>query len=173
MFGRQYATTYDVRELADEMEALEGQMVECPDCEGTGLKTVVDANDPTQESEIDCPKCEGEGEIRDETELDEADKDRLKDLRELAEQVCNDNTADALRYFGDNYEPTLVDESDFEQYAEQLADELSPFPADSEAGQALQTWPYRHIDWDAAAAELRHDYTSVEFEGKTWLMRSV
>lgn len=32
-------------------------------------------------------------------------------------------------------------------------------------------WPLRHIDWDAAAEELKQDYTSVEFDGVTYWIR--
>ena len=30
-------------------------------------------------------------------------------------------------------------------------------------------WPYTCVDWERAADELRQDYSSTEFDGKTYL----
>lgn len=72
---------------------------------------------------------------------------------------------DALEAYA-NDEPTLIAESYFETYAEELAEELGMIQQD--AG-----WPSRHIDWEAAANELRQDYNEVELEGHTYLIRAV
>ena len=52
---------------------------------------------------------------------------------------------------------TLVRDSYFTTYAEELADELGLI--DREA-----RWPANHIDWESAAEELQHDYTSLTFD---------
>lgn len=56
----------------------------------------------------------------------------------------------------------LIHEDHFRQYAEQLADDLGYIKSDV-------SWPYNHIDWEAAANELRHDYTVYELDGYTYL----
>jgi hypothetical protein len=60
---------------------------------------------------------------------------------------------------------TLIRESYFETYARELADDIGAVKDD--AG-----WPGRHIDWEAAAKELKADYTEVDFDGVTYLMRA-
>lgn len=52
---------------------------------------------------------------------------------------------------------TLIRDSYFREYAEQLADDMGL--------QVSNEWPFRHIDWDAAARELQADYASVDFDG--------
>lgn len=79
------------------------------------------------------------------------------DLRELERQ-------------GENYAPdwqygaTLILESYFQEYAEQLAEDIGAVNKDA-------TWPNNHIDWHAAAEELKGDYTSIDFAGETYLIR--
>ncbi len=43
---------------------------------------------------------------------------------------------------------------------------------ESDTGEAASDWPYRHIDWDEAADELRTDYTTFVFDGVTFYTRS-
>jgi antirestriction protein len=60
---------------------------------------------------------------------------------------------------------TLIRESYFKEYAQELADDLCY--TDREA-----QWPYTCIDWDHAARELRYDYFAVDFDGVTYLIRN-
>jgi hypothetical protein len=46
---------------------------------------------------------------------------------------------------------TFIKETYFPEYAQQLADDCGMLPRD-------QRWPLNHIDWGAAAEELRQDY---------------
>lgn len=57
---------------------------------------------------------------------------------------------------------TLIHEDHFEAYAEQFARDIGAISDDD-------AWPIRHIDWTAAADELREDYTEIEFDGETYL----
>lgn len=59
----------------------------------------------------------------------------------------------------------LVRDSYFEEYAEELADDIGAI--DKKAG-----WPLTHIDWKAAADALKQDYTSIEIDGETYWGRS-
>jgi hypothetical protein len=60
---------------------------------------------------------------------------------------------------------TLIRDSYFEEYAEQLAEDIGAIGRD--AG-----WPLDHIDWAAAADALKMDYSSFEFDGVTYWARS-
>lgn len=77
-----------------------------------------------------------------------------------------------LEYMEDNisdfwYGETLVNEDYFTEYAEQLAEDLG-YTGRNEG----QTWPFTHIDWEAAADDLSHDYTEFTWRGITYLARA-
>lgn len=65
---------------------------------------------------------------------------------------------------GDWYPVTLVRDSYFIEYAQELAEECCS------VSDNLQ-WPYTCIDWEKAARELQYDYTGVEFDGITYWTR--
>ena len=58
----------------------------------------------------------------------------------------------------------FIDEDYFEDYARELAHDIGVISDD-------YAWPACHIDWEAAANELRMDYTEVDFDGQTYLVR--
>jgi hypothetical protein len=91
-------------------------------------------------------------------ELDTEDDERRFAIRELFEELRG--------YAGDDPEDGvfLIREDTFEEYAEELADDIGAI--DRQA-----SWPLCHIDWKAAAEHLKQDYTEVEFEGATYLYR--
>jgi len=60
---------------------------------------------------------------------------------------------------------TLIRDSYFEDYARELAEDTGMIKGDEE-------WPLRHIDWEAAADELKQDYFSVDFDGVEYWIRS-
>lgn len=62
------------------------------------------------------------------------------------------------------YGETLVRESYFETYAQELADDIGAINRDA-------TWPNDCIDWGRAARELLMDYTSLDFDGVTYYAR--
>ena len=57
----------------------------------------------------------------------------------------------------------FIDEDYFVEYAKEFAHDIGAIDSDT-------TWPATHIDWDAAADELRMDYTEVEFDGNSYLV---
>ena len=61
------------------------------------------------------------------------------------------------------YGVTLVDVDDFEEYVEDLLDELGYIPKD------FPSWI--EIDWEATANNVRQDYTEVEYQGNSYLGR--
>lgn len=65
------------------------------------------------------------------------------------------------------YPLTLIDESHFETYAEELADELGYMD-----NSAASSWPFNCIDWEKATRELKMDYSTVDYDGRDYLFRS-
>lgn len=65
---------------------------------------------------------------------------------------------------GEWYPVTLIRDSYFRDYAQELAEDIGAIAPDA-------PWPTRCIDWDEAAWELRMDYTSAEFNGVTYWAR--
>lgn len=82
--------------------------------------------------------------------------DELEALQSLQEE-CN---------YGDwTYGATLIADSYFEEYAQELAEDIGAINHDA-------TWPNDCIDWEKAAEQLQQDYTSVDFDGETYWIRS-
>lgn len=78
-------------------------------------------------------------------------------LKRLDEQAAN--------YSGDwKYGATLIRESYFVEYAEDFADNIGAVNKET-------AWPNNHIDWEAAAEELKGDYTEVDFDGVAYYVR--
>lgn len=108
--------------------------------------------------------------VADELDDDERELwDELQALSALAEQGAD--------YAPDwEYGETLVRDSYFATYAQELADDLGAFSMliDTYSGkrQDISTqWPFTCIDWEQAARELQQDYTAVDFDGVTYWTR--
>lgn len=84
------------------------------------------------------------------------DAEELKTLQDLC---------DECEGFADwKYGTALIRDSYFTEYAQDLADSLGY--------KASNEWPGRHIDWEAAAEELKHDYSEVSYAGYTYYLLS-
>lgn len=66
---------------------------------------------------------------------------------------------------GDWYPVTLIRDSHFRDYAEELAYDIGAVP------QVALQWPMNCIDWEQAARELRYDYSGVDIDGVTYWTR--
>lgn len=89
--------------------------------------------------------------------MDEADADELKALKALQDE--------AEGYSPDwKYGATLIRDSYFKEYAEELADDIGAIDRNA-------SWPVCCIDWDEAADMLKQDYTAVDFDGVTYWVR--
>ena len=99
-------------------------------------------------------------------EDNEADQDslfaELASLEALMAELCGNGGDEQWR--GDWYPITMIRDSYFRDYAQELAEDIG-------AINAQATWPNNCIDWDQAARELRMDYTSVDFDGVTYWVR--
>jgi hypothetical protein len=78
-------------------------------------------------------------------------------------EECKGNGGDE-QWEGDWYPVTCIRDSYFENYAQELAEDIGSIKSDAQ-------WPYTCIDWEKAARELQMDYTSVEFDGITYWVR--
>jgi hypothetical protein len=153
----------DSRDVIARIEKLEAER-----------QDLVDAVDALDEKHDECDNDTPENEA----ELDEVQaalleaQDALKGwdddylgeltvLKDLAEQASS--TPDWV------YGETLVRDSYFREYTEQLVDDVYDMPKEFTSGE----WPWRHMemDWDAAAKELKSDYFDVDFEGVTYWIR--
>ncbi|KKN09800.1 hypothetical protein LCGC14_1043080 [marine sediment metagenome] len=109
--------------------------------------------------------------------------DDIIDSRDVIEAIdtmryCCDGADEALDFAalvkfaaeGEDYAPdwaystALIRDSYFEEYAQELAEDIGAIKAD--AG-----WPCGYIDWERAARDLQMDYTCVDFDGVTYWTR--
>ena len=104
-------------------------------------------------TELDAEIAGFEG---DSDDLGNLERERLN-LQSLQEQ--------AEDYSDWQYGATLIKEDHFETYARQLAKDIG-------AISGHRPWPCNCIDWEKATNELRTDFTSVDFDGETYLVRS-
>lgn len=73
--------------------------------------------------------------------------------------------ADQGEDFADwDYGLTLVRESYFKDYAQELAEECGLISVDAK-------WPNNCIDWDQAARELEVDYSQIDYDGISYFVR--
>ena len=95
-------------------------------------------------------------EMEDYDELDDTDRAELDELLALREEVDG---------YGEwRHGVLLIDDQDFVEYAQEFAEEIGAVPSDL-------GWPCIFIDWERAADDLRVDYTSVEYDGRTYWFR--
>jgi len=85
----------------------------------------------------------------------ENDRDELETLQKLAEEAASANW---------EYGEVLIRETYFEEYAQELAEDIGAINRDS-------NWPNNCIDWKQAARELQMDYTPVDFDGIDYFIR--
>lgn len=140
--GEPYIDSRDVierhEELKDELEAQHAEAVE-------------DEPETVPLNEWVCAVAENS---------DDAYNDEATEFIELSKLI------DQAEGYGDfKHGETLIADYKFQEYAEQLAEDIGAIDRNA-------TWPLTHIDWDAAAEALKSDYTEVEFNGVTYLMRA-
>ncbi len=94
------------------------------------------------------------------------DDDEQRELAALQALLleCKSAGGGDLQHEGVWYPVTLIRDSHFEDYAQELAEDIGAINRDAQ-------WPNNFIDWKAAAEALQGDYTSVEFEGVTYWTR--
>lgn len=91
---------------------------------------------------------------------DQDPEDALNYLRKCKE--LEDQGLDLSGPYADNI---LIHDDYFTEYAEQLADDIGAIDGN-------QGWPCNHIDWEAAADELKIDYSEYDINGDTYFSRN-
>ena len=84
----------------------------------------------------------------------EKQQEELTELEAVISEIGEDYAVDGV---------TLIPESEFVEYAEQLCKDCGDLPQDIPH--------YIVIDWDATADNIQQDYSAIDFEGKTYLYR--
>lgn len=84
----------------------------------------------------------------------EDDQDELAAIEALKEELGEELWESAY----------LISDNDFTEYAQDEAEEVGLIAKDNH-------WPANHVDWEAAAHELKQDYSSVEFQNTTYWYR--
>lgn len=136
-----------IEELQDEHTALEDTLTEAEEA--------LDAFDPEQ----------GGG---DEAELHQ-NVHHARTALEAWDGAAELATLEALAKEGEQYAPdwrygaTLIRESYFERYCEELVEDIGDMPKGVPS--------YVVVDWEATARNIKVDYTEVEFDDITYLVR--
>lgn len=92
--------------------------------------------------------------------LDDGERERMAALLEVLDDLatnCDEEPAFGI---------AMVPEDEFVDYAQQLAEDVGAISDD-----ITSQWPLSYIDWEGAAEALKMDYTSIEFDGVTYLCR--
>jgi antirestriction protein len=92
--------------------------------------------------------------------LDEDEKARLAALSDLEGQLFTGDLAE----YAEN-ESTMIPEEDFEDYAQEFAEDVGYMLKQSDNPL------FSYIDWTSWAEDMKHDYTEVTFEDRTYLIR--
>lgn len=93
--------------------------------------------------------------LKETDDLDEDEQAELKTLEALASQ--GEDYADDWEYGS-----ALINADYFITYAQEFANEITHMVTD---------WPHNHIDWKAAAAELKEDYIEIDFDGQSYFIQ--
>ena len=64
------------------------------------------------------------------------------------------------------YGVTLIEEDDFEEYAQELVEDIGDLPSN------LPSYISSNIDWSGVAEDLKADYSEVDYQGRTYLFRA-
>lgn len=91
--------------------------------------------------------------------------DDEKEELEAKEEFLNSLTGYGgdLKWEGEWYPSELIEDVDFANHAQQLAEDIYTIP---------DGWPYTCIDWEKAAEELKMDYTCADLDGETYWYRT-
>lgn len=138
----------DSREIIDRIEYLEDEQT-----------TLSDKLDEAKENEDNLEELQTALKDAQEAlkEWDESDEGQeLRALKSIQDEADG--------YSDWKHGATLIRDSYFTEYAEQLANEMGAINKD-------QSWPNNCIDWKQAADELKQDYTCVDFDGVDYWIR--
>lgn len=152
--SRDISNTADViysRDIIERLEELENDK-----------GALEEAVDEAQEALAECDEDDDKEALEDavmkaQDELEEWDD---KDEYDTLKALC----AEGEGYSDWSYGATLINESYFTEYAEELASDVCDM-------KSANSWPFNHIDWEAAAEDLKQDYSTIDYDGETFYTR--
>ena len=152
----------DSRDVIVRIEELESERQDLVEAVEGAQETLTDAQNDTSALSDDPEEISG---------LEEALQTAKDDLKEWDDD--NGEELATLKALADEagsspdwtYGETLIRDSYFEEYAEQLADDIGAIDRNA-------NWPVNCIDWEQAADALKQDYFSVDFDGVDYWVRS-
>lgn len=138
----------DSRDIIARIEELEGEKQTLLD----NIENFTDDGDLTEDEKESLEIAKSELEEFNSSE----DAEKLKILKALANQCesCSDW----------EYGETLIRESYFEDYCQELCEDIGDIPKDLPH--------YIVIDWEATARNIKQDYLTVNFDGVDYLIRA-
>lgn len=139
----------DTRDLEERRQELEDEL----DYLNSRLQDAEVALADAEEGDIADAEIDLEQAQKDLDEWVEGYQDELRALNSLRDEFDHRSWRDGI---------TLIPERDFKNYAMDLAEDIHG---------SISGWPFDCIDWDQAADALSVDYSSVEYEGETYLYR--
>ena len=94
--------------------------------------------------------------------IEDGEPEELETLEALLEELkgCGGDE----QWEGEWYPATLIRDSYFEDYAQELAEDCGLVNVDAK-------WPNNCIDWEKAACELQWDYSTVDYDGVRYWYR--
>jgi antirestriction protein len=125
---------------------------------------IIDIRDIIEQIEVlgsDIEALQDSEQMADQQAADEAE-DELQPLTAIMSELAGNGGDEQWR--GDWYPLTLIRESYFQDYAQELAEDIGAVNRDA-------TWPNNCIDWEQAARELRMDYSAITIDGVTYFYR--
>lgn len=152
-------THIDSREVIERIEELENERLDL-------VEAISEAEDLYEEQKND-PDITTEDVEEARLDLDRK-KEELKSFNEdYGDELANlVNLAEQGEQISDwSYGMQLIHEDCFEDFVKELATEIGEPPD-------LDRWPYNHIDWAAAAEELKSDYTEIDFDNQVYYIRN-
>ena len=146
-----YLNTRDLDKRLDELEALRDAVADAK------VELQEAESDPEHHTEgSDAAELFNQAENALDSAIDDFGADEQKELAELEELE-----SEVSEWSDGN---TLIPESEFTDYCRGLLEDLGTLPKD------LPSWVV--IDWDATADNIRADYSTVDFQGETYLYRA-
>lgn len=148
----------DTRDLYKRQQELQSDLSDLEDELLDAKNYVEEAVDEGEDhsDDCDCDLCE---EVRrcEEALADWKDEyeEELKELDSLELEIGSEFM----------HGTTLIDVDDFEEYAEELAEDIGAIDRNA-------SWPAYHIDWEAAAKDLSQDYSVCTYEGIDYYYRA-
>ena len=116
---------------------------------------------------IDSRDIEGRIDYLESSRDDFQTKEEWNESEEKTELESLISLRDDLEGYCDDwkYGVTLIRDSYFTEYAEELCKDIGELPKE------LPWYIANHIDWEGVAEEIKVDYTSAEFDGVTYWAR--